>query len=150
MQRRNILLSRWRHTKIGELREAVLPRGPAPGAQCRYNGTRDTTPPTSTEEQCFLLGPLRGYITRPTELNSVTGVESSWDFGIWKPSRELQWDRRQPVKTWSREHGIWGIYGGVSTSHKHMDLHGLLPFTSYNTCYIHFIINLPSTPGSPK
>jgi hypothetical protein len=31
--------------------------------QCHYNETRDTKPPRSTEEQCFLLGP-----TRPTEL----------------------------------------------------------------------------------
>jgi hypothetical protein len=27
-------------------------------------------PPTSTKEQCFLLGPLQGYITQPTELVS--------------------------------------------------------------------------------
>jgi hypothetical protein len=50
---------RRRHPKIGERREAVLP-----GGQCRYNGTRDTTSPTSTEERCFLLGPCRGYIWR--------------------------------------------------------------------------------------
>jgi hypothetical protein len=40
----------------------------------------------------FLLGPLRGYIIRSTEL-------------------VRQWDRRQAVRTWSREHGSWGMYG---------------------------------------
>jgi hypothetical protein len=39
-------------------REAVLPPGPATGGQCRCNGTRDIKPPTSTEEWCFLLGPV--------------------------------------------------------------------------------------------
>jgi hypothetical protein len=35
------------------------------------------------------------------------------EFGSWKPvssARELQWDRRQPARTWSPEHGSWGIY----------------------------------------
>jgi hypothetical protein len=35
--------------------------------------------------------------------------------GSWKQVitiyRELQWDRRQPARTWSREHGSWRIYG---------------------------------------
>jgi hypothetical protein len=38
----------------------------------------------------------------------------SWEFGSWKPvssARELQWDRRQPARTSSREHGSWGMYG---------------------------------------
>jgi hypothetical protein len=30
-----------------------------------------------SRERCFLLGPLRGYITGPTELSSVRGVQSS-------------------------------------------------------------------------
>jgi hypothetical protein len=54
-----------------ELREAVLPRGPAPDRQRRCNGARDTTPPTLTGERCFLLSPFRRYINRPTELTSV-------------------------------------------------------------------------------
>jgi hypothetical protein len=73
-----------RHATIGKLQEAVLPRGPARGGQCRYNGTRDTTPPSSTEERCFLLSPLRCRITRQTD----SSVES----------RHL-WDSRQPVIT---------------------------------------------------
>jgi hypothetical protein len=36
------------------------------------NGTRDTTPPTYTEEPCFLSCPLQGSITRPTELSSIS------------------------------------------------------------------------------
>jgi hypothetical protein len=52
------------HTTIRDLREVVLPRGPRPGGQCRYNGARDTSSPTSSEEWCFLLCPCRGYISR--------------------------------------------------------------------------------------
>jgi hypothetical protein len=77
-QQRNLLRRRCRHSTIRELRDAVLPSYLAQGGNFRYNGTRDTTPPTSTEEGCFLLGPLRGFITRPTELSSVSGVEWSW------------------------------------------------------------------------
>jgi hypothetical protein len=55
---------RWRHATIEGLREAVLPRGTAPGGQCRYNGTRNTTLYTSTEPQCFLLGLCGGYMWR--------------------------------------------------------------------------------------
>jgi hypothetical protein len=55
---------RWRQATIREMCEAPLPRVPAPGWQCRYNGTRDTTSLTSIEERCFLLGPCRGYIWR--------------------------------------------------------------------------------------
>jgi hypothetical protein len=53
MQRRNTSRSRlrWRHATIGELRVAALPRGTATGGQCRYNGTRNSSP-TSTEELC--------------------------------------------------------------------------------------------------
>jgi hypothetical protein len=54
---------------------SVLPHDPAPGRQCHCNGTHDTMLPTSTEERCFLLGLLRGYIAQPTELSSVSGVE---------------------------------------------------------------------------
>jgi hypothetical protein len=96
------------HATIGEQREAVLPRDPAPGGQFCCNGTRDTTSPTPSGDWCFLLARLRGYITRPTEMSSV---ELSWQFGSWKPPQELQWDRRQPARTWNRGYGNWGIYG---------------------------------------
>jgi hypothetical protein len=45
----------------------VLPRGPAQYGLCRYNGTRDTTSLISTDERCFVLGPLLGYITQNRE-----------------------------------------------------------------------------------
>jgi hypothetical protein len=77
-QQRYTSRPRWRHPTTGELREAVLPGGPSPGKQCRCNGTSDTTPPISTEEQCFLMGPLQGYITRLTTLSSVGRAESIW------------------------------------------------------------------------
>jgi hypothetical protein len=38
-------------------------------------------------------------------------VELSWEFGSWKPSQVLQWDRWQPARTWGHEHGSWGICG---------------------------------------
>jgi hypothetical protein len=60
----------------------VLPRGPASGGQYRCNGTGHTTAPSSTEERCVLLSPLRGYVTRPKELSSDSGVESSWEFTV--------------------------------------------------------------------
>jgi hypothetical protein len=41
---------------------SVVAHDPAPGGQNRYIVTRDTTSFTTTEERCFLLGPLRGYI----------------------------------------------------------------------------------------
>jgi hypothetical protein len=92
---------------VGKLQEAVLPRGPTPGGQFRCNGTPDTTPPTSTEERCFLFGPLRGYITRPTEMFvEWSGVELTVRRQLGSCS-----DRRQPASTWNREHGSWGIYG---------------------------------------
>jgi hypothetical protein len=56
----------------------VLPCGPARGGECSCNGSCDAASPTSAEERCFLLGPLRGCITRPDELSSVSGVESSY------------------------------------------------------------------------
>jgi hypothetical protein len=96
---------------IGELKEAVLSRGPAPGGQYLCNWTRDTMPSTSTEERCFLFGPLRGYITRPTEMRSVSGLEWSWVESS-AVGRQLQ-----PARTWNSEHGIWGIYG-VGSRHQ--------------------------------
>jgi hypothetical protein len=74
-QQRNTshLRLQWRHAIIGKPREAVLPRGPVPGGQCRYNITRDTTPPTSREEQCFPLSPCRGCIWR------IEKQLSQWD-----------------------------------------------------------------------
>jgi hypothetical protein len=72
-QHRNPLRPRWHHATIEELREAVLPRGPAPGVQCRCNATRDITPLTSTEERCFLLGPL----IRSTELGGFEYLHRS-------------------------------------------------------------------------
>lgn len=55
---------KWRHAAVEELQESVLPCGLATGGQCRYSGTCDTMSPTSTEEQCFLLGLCGGYIWR--------------------------------------------------------------------------------------
>jgi hypothetical protein len=101
MQQRNMSLPRWHHATVGELREAVLPHGPAPGRQCHCNGTRETTPPTSTEEWCFLLGLLRGYIT----LGLVSGVQLLSGME-WSELVGGLWDRQQPTRTWS-----WGIYG---------------------------------------
>jgi hypothetical protein len=60
-----------------ELQEAVLPRGPAPGGQCCSNGTRDTTVPTSTREQCFLFDPLRGSYHSPDRVGGVSWLKSS-------------------------------------------------------------------------
>jgi hypothetical protein len=58
-------LSLWQrrcHTAIGELWEVLLPHSPTPGGLCHCSGTHDTMSPTSTEEQCFLLGPCTGYV----------------------------------------------------------------------------------------
>jgi hypothetical protein len=65
-QQRNMSRPRWHHATVEEMMKIV-----------------------------FSVGPLRGYITRPTEFSLVSGVESNW-----VESRQL-WDSRQPVRTWA-------------------------------------------------
>jgi hypothetical protein len=101
-------ITRLQHSKqlisitIKELGEVMLPHGLAPGVQCLCNVTHDTMPPTATEERCFLLGPLRGHITRQTELSSVSGVESSRVESFVIGSQLIQLrscsDRQQPAR----------------------------------------------------
>lgn len=53
-----------------ELRDAVLPCCRSLGGHA-VTMQRDTTLTASTEERCFRFLPLRGSISRPTELSSV-------------------------------------------------------------------------------
>jgi hypothetical protein len=89
-------LQRWRQATLGEPRVAVIPE---PEGQCRCNGTRDTTLPTSTEERCFLLGPFRGYYlenqNKPVSLSRECRQKSTERLQVeTSPSLRLLWDSR--------------------------------------------------------
>jgi hypothetical protein len=54
------------------------------------------------------------HSTDRVQFSKWSGVELSWEFGSWKSASwawELQWERRQPARTWSLEHGSGGISG---------------------------------------
>jgi hypothetical protein len=105
--------SLWRHATIGELRKrcchAVRHEADSAAAMEHMISRH------SHQQRNRVFRWVRSEaVTRPTELTSVSKrsrIESSWTeySAVWSQWL-LQWDRRQPTRTWSREHGSWKIY----------------------------------------
>jgi hypothetical protein len=94
---------RWRHATIRGLREAVLPRRPAPGGQCRCNGTRDTTHPHQQRNDVFCWVRAEAiYEESKHKPVSPSGVSRESAGRQTSPSLRLLWDSRPRLRSGRR------------------------------------------------
>jgi hypothetical protein len=114
---------RLRHTTIGKPGKRRCHEVRHQADKTCYNGTRDATSHTSTEE-VFSVGPPRGFLRRTScGLKSVQSlvvdvsraewaselverrhlVSSARELTAEASSKRLAWDGRQPARTWTRK-----------------------------------------------